>query len=143
MFSTFYTTLSAQLTYFYIGGCEENRRNLQRHETAFLHVCPCGSWRPSCFTAPQYFCRYFRSVVYDIMAIGLERHKLATSAIVIRPVKRTVAEAFLLSIFILFSLMGQFHDIFDCWFFHQMASSVPITGTLQQFGFFPNIRRDI
>ena len=40
-------------------------------------------------------------------------------------------------------LKGQCHEIFDCWFFQQMATLRPIRGTLGQFCFWLNIHRDI
>ena len=40
-------------------------------------------------------------------------------------------------------LKGQCHEIFVCWFFHQIAPSGPFRGTLGRFQFFPKIRRDI
>ena len=41
------------------------------------------------------------------------------------------------------SLNGQCHNIFVCWFFHQIAPPGPIRGTFGRFRFFPKIRRDI
>ena len=38
---------------------------------------------------------------------------------------------------------GQGPQIFECWFFHQLASPGPIRGTLGRFQILPNIHRDI
>jgi len=40
------------------------------------------------------------------------------------------------------SLKGQCHEIFECWFSHQMASLGPIRGTLGRFWFLLNILGD-
>ena len=40
-------------------------------------------------------------------------------------------------------LKGQCHEIFACWFFHQIAPPGPLEGTLGRFQFLPKIRGDI
>ena len=37
----------------------------------------------------------------------------------------------------LFYFKGQCHEIFECWFFHQLAPPGPLRGTLGQFQFLP------
>ena len=39
------------------------------------------------------------------------------------------------SIFTTFSLKGQCHEIFECWFFHQKAPPGPLRGTPGRFHF--------
>ena len=41
------------------------------------------------------------------------------------------------------ALKGLCHEIFMCWFYHQIASPGTIRGALGQFRFLPNIRGDI
>ena len=41
------------------------------------------------------------------------------------------------------SFKGQCHEIFECWFFPEIAPPGPIRGTLGRFQFSPNISVDI
>ena len=42
-----------------------------------------------------------------------------------------------------FTLKGQCHEIFECWFFHHIAPLGPISSMLGRFQVLPNILGDI